>query len=236
VSNILIVESENDGTFMKAIVKKLNCDIEVEPPIYKIDEYKPLSGLDETKLTHALKALKAELPKRDIEDIVKIGIIIDIDNSSEQERLGLVNQCIKNVFGPETETLSNTKQFIDISGDNGTKAKLACYFTNFEGQGELETLLKAIKAKESPHADCLNEWRTCIESQGQQIGRKDFDKFWVSIYLRYDTCSNQEQTQAGKKCSMSTAGFKYVMEHKEGIWDWDNPALNDLKEFFKLFC
>jgi hypothetical protein len=30
--------------------------------------------------------------------------------------------------------------------------------------------------------------------------------------------------------------FDYVMEHKKDIWDWDNPALDDLKEFFKLFC
>jgi len=134
----------------------------------------------------------------------------------------------------ESETLSSTKQFIDICGDNGTNAKLACYFTNVGGKGELETLLKAIKARESPHADCLNSWKTCIESQGQQIDRKGFDKLWVSIYLRYDTCSDNEQQQAGKKCTMS--GFDYVMERKKDIWDWDNPALDDLKKFFKLFC
>ncbi|MEG4070536.1 hypothetical protein QUA42_24860 [Microcoleus sp. Pol11C2] len=232
MSNIVIVESKNDEFFMKAMVKQLNCDIEVEPPLYKIDEYKPLSGLDETKLTNALKALKAELPKRDIEDIVKIGIIIDIDNYSEQERLEFVDRCIKQAF--EAESLSSTKQFINISGDNGTKAKLACYFTNFEGQGELETLLKAIKAKESPHADCLYSWKSCIEKEGKQINQKGFDKFWVSIYLRYDTCSKQDRKQAEKKCSM--LNFDYVMEHKEGIWDWDNSALNDLKDFFKLFC
>jgi len=213
---------------MQAMVEKLNYDLQVEPPI-NIEDYESLEGLSETKLITTLKALEADLQKRDLE---KIGIIIDIDNYSEAKRLEFVNECIQQVF--ESETLSSTKQFIDICGDNGTKAKLACYFTNFEGKGELETLLKAIKARESPHADCLNSWKTCIESQGQQIDQKGFDKFWVSIYLRYDTCSNQEQTQAGKKCSMS--GFKYVMEHKKDIWDWDNPALNDLKDFFKLFC
>ena len=213
---------------MQAMVEELNCDIQVEKPIY-IDDYKSLEGLNETELIKALKALEANIDKKGIE---KIGIIIDIDNNSEPERLEFVNECIQQVF--ESETLSNTKQFIDICGENGTKAKLACYFTNVEGKGELETLLKAIKARESPHADCLNSWKTCIENQGQEIDRKDFDKFWVSIYLRYDTCSNQEQTQAGKKCSMS--GFDYVMEHKKDIWDWNNPALNELKEFFNLFC
>jgi len=228
VSNIVIVESKNDAIFMQAMVEKLNCDIEVESPIY-IDDYESWEGLSQTKLITTLKALEADLQKRDIE---KIGVIIDIDNYSEPERLQWVNKCIQQVF--ESETLSSTKQFIDICGDNGTKAKLACYFTNVGGKGELETLLKAIKARESPHADCLNDWRTCIESQGQQINPKDFDKFWVSIYLRYDTCSDNEQQQAGRKCTMSR--FDYVMEHKKDIWDWDNPALDDLKKFFKLFC
>ncbi|MEG4988790.1 hypothetical protein QUB08_23975 [Microcoleus sp. BR0-C5] len=228
MSNIVIVESKNDAIFMQAMVEKLNCDIQLEPPIY-IDDYETLEGLSETKLVTTLKALEADLQKRDIE---KIGIIIDVDNYSDPERLQFVNKCIQKVF--EAETLSRTKQFIDICGDNGTKAKLACYFTNFEGQGELETLLKAIKAIESPHADCLDSWKTCIENQGKEINQKHFDKFWVSIYLRYDTCSNQDRKQAEKKCSMSR--FDYVMEHKKDIWDWDNPALDDLKEFFKLFC
>src|SRR4028119_1870377 len=105
---------------MQAMVEQLNYDIQIEKPIY-IDEYKALSGLDETKLINALKALKADIQKTDIE---KIGIIIDIDNYSEPERLQWVNKCIQQVF--KSENLSNTKQFIDISGDNGTKAKLAC--------------------------------------------------------------------------------------------------------------
>lgn len=215
---------------MQAMVEKLNCDLQVASPIY-IDDYKSLDGLDETKLISALKNLKAEIPKKGVK---KIGIIIDIDNYSEQERLGLVNNCIKNGFGTETETLSSTKQFIDIYGESGTKAKLACYFTNVGGRGELETLLKAIKAKPSPYADCLDSWKTCLENQGKEIKPKDFNKFWVSNYIRFDTCSKDDRKQAGKKCSMSE--FDHVMKEKQDIWDWQHPALDDLKEFFKLFC
>ena len=228
MSNIVIVESKNDRIFMQAMVEKLNCDIQVASPIY-IDDYKSLEGLSETEL---IKALKNSIRKIDQKDIEKIGIIIDIDNYSEQERLEFVDRCIKQVF--EAESLSSTKQFIDICTDYGTNAKLACYFTNVGGRGELETVLKAIKARDSPYADCLDSWKTCIESQGKTIDRKGFDKFWVSIYLRYDTCSKKEQKRAGEKCSMSR--FDYVMEHKKDIWDWNNPALDDLKEFFKLFC
>ncbi|WP_341731102.1 DUF3226 domain-containing protein [Microcoleus sp. EPA2] len=91
MSNIVIVESKNDAIFMKAMVEKLNCDIQVEPPIYR-DDYESLEGLSETKLITTLKALEADLQKRDIQ---KIGIIIDLDNDSEPERLNLVNKCIK---------------------------------------------------------------------------------------------------------------------------------------------
>ena len=213
---------------MQAMVEKLNCDIQVEKPIH-IHDYESLEGLSEKQLINTLKDLKADLQKREIE---KIGIIIDIDHHSESERLQWVNKCIQEVF--ESETLLITKQFIDICGDNGIKAKLACYFTNVGGKGELETLLKAIKARDSPYADCLDSWKTCIESLGKKINQKDFDKFWISNYIRYDTCSNQEQKQAGRKCSMS--GFDYVMEQKKDIWDWKNSALDDLKEFFTLFC
>ncbi|MEG4026498.1 DUF3226 domain-containing protein [Microcoleus sp. S13C4] len=230
MSNIIIVESKNDEAFMKAMIEVLNYDIHVEEPIC-IEKYESLKGLSEEQLRNTLKELKAEMEKND--DIEKIGIIIDMDNHSEQERVEFVNKCIKDVF--DSETLSSTKQFIDICGDNGTKAQLACYFTNVEGKGELETLLKAIKARESPYADCLDSWRSCIEEkEGKKIKQKDFDKFWISNYIRYDTCSKKEQQQVEKKCSMH--GFDYVMEHKKDIWDWDNPALDDLKEFFKLFC
>ena len=213
---------------MQAMVEKLNCDIQVESPIY-IDDYKSLEGLSETELIKALKALEANIDKRDIE---KIGIIIDIDNDSEQERLKFVDRCIKQVF--EAESLLSTKQFIDICGKSGTNAKLACYFTNVGGKGELETLLKAIKAEDSPYADCLDSWKICLESKGKKINQKEFDKFWVSNYIRFDTCSKKEQKQAGGKCSMSE--FDYVMKHKKDIWDWKNSALDDLKEFFTLFC
>ena len=229
MSNIVIVDSKNDAIFMKAMVEKLNCDIQVEKPIH-IHDYESLEGLSEKQLINTLKDLEADLQKREIE---KIGIIIDIDHHSELERLQWVNKCIQEVF--ESETLLSTKQFIDICGDNGTSAKLACYFTNVEGKGELETLLKAIKARESPHADCLDSWRSCIEEkEGKEIKQKDFDKFWINNYLRYDTCSKQDQKQAERKCSMHR--FDYVMEHKKDIWDWNNSALDDLKEFFTLFC
>ncbi len=66
------------------------------------------------------------------------------------------------------------------------------------------------------------------------IKDKDFDKFWISNYLRFDTCSTEDKKQAGRKCSMN--GFDYVMKNKRYIWNFEHEVLNELKEFLQLFA
>ncbi|MEI6065678.1 MAG: DUF3226 domain-containing protein, partial [Pseudanabaena sp. ELA748] len=120
-------------------------------------------------------------------------------------------------------------KFINLNvGD--LNVQLACYFTNIDGQGELETVLKIIKQKESIHADCLESWKNCLVSNGKTIKDKDFDKFWVNIYVRFDTCSNKDKKQAGSKCT-----FEYAMKNKAEIWDLEHPALESLNQFLSLF-
>ena len=57
MSNLIIVESENDRYFIESLVDKLNLpNIEVGIPICKIDDFDCLGGY--TKLSANLKALK----------------------------------------------------------------------------------------------------------------------------------------------------------------------------------
>jgi hypothetical protein len=228
--NTLIVESKNDKCFFDAIIQHLNCNIEIAPPILISDEdYLEMNGLNPQKLVSALEDLKVDIQKGKVD---KVGIIIDIDNESEDNRIEFVNNCIQSVF-LNSPSLERTNELISIDLD-GLDIQLACHFTNVNGQGELETILKEIKSKPSTHADCLDSWRDCIQNQDEVIKSKDFDKFWVDMYVRFDTCSNQEKKQAGRKCSMS--GFDYIMANKKDIWNLDHPILNDLKHFFRLFC
>ena len=99
---------------------------------------------------------------------------------------------------------------------------------NVSGSGELETVLKAIKSKDSTYADCLESWRDCLKGKGKpDLSQKEFDKFWVNNYLRFDTCLASEKSQAGTKCN-------YEAGIKKDIWDFENQILDDLKEFLKL--
>jgi hypothetical protein len=227
--NILIVESKNDKHFFQAIIRKLNLDIEITTPILIADEdYREMHGLSKEKLKQVLRNLAASIQRGEIE---KIGVIIDIDNYQEIDRVSFVNQCMQEVF-PDSELLSEVNKFINLNVSD-LNVQLACYFTNIDGQGVLETVLKTIKQKESIHADCLESWKNCLVSNGKTIKDKDFDKFWVNVYVRFDTCSNNDKKQAGRKCSMGA--FDYVMENKSEIWDLEHPTLENLNQFLGLF-
>lgn len=180
-------------------------------------------------MTRTLKELSASLQKRDIQ---KIGIIIDQDNHSEQERLELINSCLADVFAP-SRSITKPCELVEVKTQPDITFQLGCYFTNVDGKGELETVLKTIKSQPSPYADCLEQWRDCL-GQTSQITDKEFDKFWWSIYLRYDTCTKAEKSQAGKYCAMSK--FDTVLNRKgTKILDLEHSSLDDLKNFLRLF-
>lgn len=230
MSNILVVESKNDKIFIDAVVNHLNCNNSGLNIEICIDEYETLAGLSEKELINKLKSIQARSQKIILE---KLGIILDIDDCQQEDRIQFVNNCIQTAF-EVSHPISKTGELIQVTTNYGATIQLACYFTNVDGQGELETVLKAIKTKDSPHADCLDNWKSCIELKKETITKKDFDKFWISNYLRFDTCSKEEKKQAGKYCSM--AAFDYVMANKKEIWNFDDPILDDLKYFLRLFC
>ncbi len=203
MSNLLIVESDNDKYFIEALLNHINVIIEIDSPIYTIDEYECLGGV--SKLENKLKSLKSQVLKNGID---KIGIIFDADTVGIETRTQEIQQQINVVFG--------------INPD----VAFSIHILNIDGKGELETLLKAIKSKPSPMADCLDAWQQCLSSNDKTLKPKDFDKFWVSIYQRFDCCTKKEQKQAGCKCN-NEASFK------KPIYDFEKEELNELKLFLK---
>jgi hypothetical protein len=122
----------------------------------------------------------------------------------------LINDCISNVF-PKAITLDRVNQFTDLNFED-YPTRLACYFTNVDGKGELETVLKSIKSQDSTHADCLDRWRECLISNDKKITDKSFDKLWIANYIRYDTSTKNEKKDAANKLTLN-----YALEHKPSI-------------------
>ena len=227
--NLLIVESENDQYFIELLKTYLNnnsnanIDANIDNPICiddDDDDYECLNGLSEKALKLKLTTLKPQIEKNGIE---KIGIIIDADQEGITQRVELINIALK-VIDDNLQTLSY-KHFIK---SERLDVEIACYIMNIDGYGELETVLKTI-SKDSPFADCLDDWRTCLEKKNKKIKDKDFLKFWVSIYQRFDACSKKERTRASTKCNPE-ASFK-----KPDIWNLEHPVLDKLKFFLRLF-
>ena len=226
--NKLIVESKNDKAFIEALIRHLNVAAEVDKPIF-IDDFESLDGLNPTKLTVKLNDVFSEVPKYGIE---KIGVLLDIDNEGMDKKIQLINDCLQKTAAQSSELLTRTNQFIRYEIE-GVSVEIACFFTNVNGIGELETVLKAIKNQEATYADCLESWKNCLEKNGKTISDKDFDKFWVSNYVRFDTCSNKDSKQAGNKCSLQN--FDYVLQKTPAVFDFEHPVLEGLTNFLRLF-
>ncbi len=239
MSNLLIVEGKSDLPFVEALTKHLNLsNVEFGIPICKIDDYECLQG--EGELGKQLKSLINDI-KNGRKEISKIGIILDIDKNSLRQRIKFVNsqlKQLKRLLGQQYHIVE-AGQFIpltvptDDEDDEEIIIELACYFMNVEGIGELETVLKAIKAKESLYADCLQNWRDCLKSHNQEISEKFFDKHWLHYYIRYDTCSDEEQRLAGDYCDVRK--LDYVFKNKPDIFNFDHEVLNELKAFLRMF-
>jgi hypothetical protein len=230
MKSIFIVESENDKYFCDRFIRCVNTDVqlvnaEIAPPLCEVNDYHCMSGLNKGKLVSALNAIRNRARK---EPIAKIGIVVDIDDKSTEDRLALINEAISESEFNTQEEISETNSFINVKVDEDITIQIACYFTNIDSKGNLDTLLKGIKTGESKYADCLNAWRKCIETNGKSIKESDFDKFWLTVYTRYDQCSREEQKQAGRKCN-----FEVSLE--KNIWDFNSSVLDSFKEFVLLF-
>ncbi len=204
--NILIVESENDKYFMQALIQDIDTgELESLESVCKIDDYECLGGMN--KLEYKLEEIKRSIRKKNIS---KIGIVFDADQASIETREAQINSIAEKVFSAKDDV------------------EIEIFILNMRGRGELETVLKEIKSEPSTYADCLNDWRTCLQKNGAKITDKAFDKQWVQFYQRYDCCSAKEKKQADKKCS-NKASFQ------KKIWNFDHEILGDLKEFLKSF-
>jgi hypothetical protein len=222
VSNLIIVESENDQYFISYLIDKWSIS---NTDVNHFD-YKLLGGLG----GFAKKIRDIKYDKYN-----KIGIVIDADSFGVESRVEFTNQRFKEYYqelSQDNSSIDVNEKIIDtinqLKPSINLDVNVALYVTNVEGKGELETLLKSIKSKDSDYADCLYAWRDCASGKDKKITDKEFDKFWVNNYLRFDTCSKEEKKQAGRKCSGEFA-------IKKDIWNLEHPNLDDLKKFLQLF-
>jgi hypothetical protein len=252
MTNILIVESENDQYFIETLVNQVLSSDTSDTNICKIDDYKH-SSLDETKLTIQISNSLLDANKN---ISTKIGIILDMDNSTEQERIDLINKCLEKSFNenefdyPQPSKLTRTQEFVYCQTNYNIAIQIACFFTNIDGQGELETILKAIKNQESTFADCIyTGWLNCLINQGKKLGKrgescdisdKEILKLWVDFYKRFDTLPRNKRDECNTDWRGIMTGFtknnkKLSKARGIEIFDLNSPKLDGIKSFLRMF-
>ncbi|MEO1785289.1 DUF3226 domain-containing protein [Thermodesulfobium sp. 4217-1] len=217
--SLLIVESVNDQYFIEGLIEYLKLNVKVGSPICNIDDYECLGGLG--NLSSRLKDLKKEIGSKGLK---RVGILIDADRDGIENRINLINGAMKEICSDVSFTRIN-----ELKHSQELDVDFICYIINVNGYGELETLLKTIKSEDSTFADCLESWRECVKNFRKEIKDKEFNKFWIQIYFRYDCCTEEEKKRAGKNCNNENS-------LKKKIWNFEDSALDGLKEFLKLLA
>ncbi len=200
MSSLILVEGNSDKVFIEALIAHINKDIPVDIPICSTDSCDVLGGKDE--LEKKLTAIKRTAKK---EGIDKIGIILDANSVGVEARKAEVQAKVDSVFA------------------NDPPVELSIHILHIDGKGELETILKSIKTKDSTHADCLDKFQDCLPND-DKLTEKEFLKRWVYYYQVYDNCSSRDRKQISKKCNDEAS-------MKKGIYDFDANVLDDLKGF-----
>jgi hypothetical protein len=214
VSSLLLVESDNDRYFIEKLIQHLKLSIEIGQSVCAMTDIECLQGVG--NLVKALNEVRWDLYD-------KVGILVDANSVGVASRLKLVQDAMAEAGISVQPNKANELRYCRIK-----EVDLAIGITHVDGSGELETLLKTIKSNDSTYADCLQAWRDCLAKKGFLVSNKDFDKFWLNNYLRFDTCSQEERKQVARKCTNESA-------MKKDIWDLDHPALDELKVFLRLF-
>lgn len=250
----LIVESSNDEAVFKALVKNLQQTDKIEVKNTDVEQidFEKTSANEEQEAEALKKALISIFPKVAKGGYDKIGIIWDMDdfyadktypqtNDRIQYRISQMNTAIQNAIKELPlysvmfeNTLTATNQFENLIVQ-GVKITIGCYFVHYQGKGELEDLLKAIKSKPSPIADCVIEsLPNCLaKKEGEkQATEKEKVKIWKEFYVRYDTLPDDIilKPKSSKQRTEALTKWENVMEKRPYIFDFDKNEVTELKE------
>jgi hypothetical protein len=240
-NSLIIVEDNNDQYTFEAIIRHfgLTDDLLVNPKPKIIDFQsipKENNPNKPTALILELRALKNDFSN---EKYDKVGIIRDMDNSSEAEMLLLINNALQEAYPVEYKEIKFCNipvpfEFKQNSTGNKLTIHFACHFVGVNSSGvrigEIEDILKAIKSKPSPLADCVDKHLPeCFELLGEKgLRDKDLVKLWINHYQRYDTLAKKNRTY-------ESTSWKNVMEIRSEIFDFksDLPEFQELTGFLK---
>ncbi|MEZ4828310.1 MAG: DUF3226 domain-containing protein [Bacteroidia bacterium] len=231
---LLIVESPNDEAFFRLLIQT-GQQPEITPiQDTEIEHLHNFVGTDgkekrgKDALPEKLAVIKTQLSKSR-PDIQHIAVILDADSppsGGKQQSLALINQAFEKAFGVNTgftELGQEVEKEVDLSGEM-TLLKLSCYLTHdSSGEGNLDTVMKAIASKSCPESDCPEEMNKCVVGKTGKPMR-DFTKQWVNYYVRSHASKKQLQN-AEKRL------HEVITDQGTNIFDLNSPLIAGIKSY-----
>lgn len=208
MKHTIFVEGKEDIPF----IETLTSNITVKEII--IDKFQ---GGGQNNKSIVITRLKSFLTDFQINPSEKLGIILDLDEYSVEQRLDFLNDCIEEVFGIRLDGVGVFRKIEQFD----MPLEIGCYFIN----PNLDVLLRKIANQKAAVADCLY---SCLEKD-ITIKAKERDKAWVYYYMRYDICTPQERIKA-----QDNVNFKHTAS--KNAWDLQSENLTELRVFLDNFA
>ena len=235
-STLLIVESPNDKAFMELLLAQPQAaEISTIQPT-EIEHLHNFLGTDgkekrgKTALSQKLQVTRSELSKTKAH-IQHVAVIVDADSpphGGQAQSLALINRAFEEAFGVDPrfsapgEVITPT---VDLLGEK-ISLSLSCFLMqDATGEGNLDTVLKAIASRSCVESDCLEEMNRCVEAQTGQPMR-DFTKQWVNYYLRSFAHKKQLNNAEARL-------HEVISAHGRDMFDLDAPLVAGLKAYLR---
>ena len=234
----IIVEDNNDKHTYQAIINHINLQESLSVNQVEVDWEVSSAETNPEKPTALIRTLKSLLNDIRSGSIERIGIVWDIDADAEQ-KLKTVSSAINEAFGTDVivKLFSKPNELGSIVFDSGTpeeiEVKVACFFVGLNDKGEIEDLLKMIKSKPSPLADCIDKnLPHCLKENGiTDVNDKELVKLWINNYQRYDNLTKKDRT------AKNTKWESVMLKRGEQLFDFskaEGKELVELKAFLNM--
>ena len=230
INNILLVEGESDIKFFEALIKYIGINNKrIDLANIKMDT---INGSDNKQVRLAIKSLETDIKNSPIQNF---GIVMDLDEYSNEDRFAQVKIVLAEIFGNENLTEKDGNN-LDLKINDKKTIRVTCHFIESDLVTNLELLLKSIVTENPIAANCLKQWFDCAIASGRKIRKSDYLKFWREIYIRYDYCSNPTLLKhASENCTTEKSFNNIFIEGKPQAWDFENKTLENLKKYLSTF-
>ncbi len=230
IKNIILVEGFSDIKFFETLVKFE--DLKNRTSYFDSIQFDEIGGSDDSKLEKAIRGLITDLRKS---PIANFGIILDLDEFTNDERLSKIKSILVAIFGNDKIKELDKNNFTLAINEFKT-IKVSCHFIENDLVTNLELLLKEITTVDTIAADCLKQWYDCAIAAGRKIRKSDYFKFWREVYVRYDYCADKKLLKhSSENCTTEKSFDNLFIEDKPKAWDFENAVLDNLKKYLSTF-